>query len=87
MPGVGVSVASSTIPNHTMGALEDAFTTMGHTGFRRDAQILAAVLYHYLINAPFRAAVVTEHASRKGLFRSIRATCTRRTPRSSAPKR
>ena len=49
-----MSVASSTSPNHTQGMLDDAFTTVGHTGFRMDAQIMAAILYHYLTDATFR---------------------------------
>lgn len=68
VPGVGVSVASSSFPNHTMGMLDDAFTATGHAGFRLDAQIMAAVLYHYLTDAPFRQAVATEHAALKGLY-------------------
>ena len=68
VPGVGVSVASSTFPNHTMGMLEDAFTTTGHAGFRMDAQIMAAVLYHYLTDAGFRQSVATEHLALKGLY-------------------
>jgi len=70
VPGVGVSVASSSFPNHTMGMLEDAFTATGHAGFRMDAQIMAAVLYHYLTDAGFRQAVATEHAALKGLYRN-----------------
>jgi amidohydrolase len=69
VPGVGVSVASSSFPNHTMGMLDDAFTPLGHGGFRMDAQIMAAVLYHYLNDAAFRQAVAVEHAALKGLYR------------------
>ena len=69
VPGVGVSVASSTFPNHTMGMLEDAFTEVGHTGFRLDAQIMTAVLYHFLTDAGLRTAIQTEHAALKGLYR------------------
>ena len=68
VPGVGVSVASSSFPNHTMGMLDDAFTPLGHSGFRMDAQIMAAVLYHYLNDAAFRQAVAAEHAALKGLY-------------------
>jgi len=68
VPGVGVSIASSTFPNHTMGMLDDAFTPVGHTGFRLDAQILAAILYHYLSDAGFRQAVAAEHTALKGLY-------------------
>ena len=70
IPGVGVSVASSTAPNHTQGMLEDAFTDVGHTGFRMDAQIMAAILYHYLTDAAFRQSVATEHAALQKLYDS-----------------
>jgi hypothetical protein len=33
-----------------------------------DAQIMAAVLYHYLTDAAFRQAVATEHSALKGLY-------------------
>lgn len=68
VPGVGVSAASSTHPNHTQGMLDDAFTAVGHAGFRADAQIMSAILYHYLTDAPFRDAVKREHAVLRGLF-------------------
>ena len=68
VPGVGVSVYSSRSPNHTIGMLEDAFTEVGHTGFRMDARIEAAILYHYLTDAAFRGAVKVEHAALRGLY-------------------
>jgi amidohydrolase len=68
IPGVGVSVASSTYPNHTQGMLEDAFTDVGHTAFRMDAQIMAAILYHYLTDAGFRQSVAAEHAALRSLY-------------------
>jgi len=68
IPGVGVSVYSSRTANHTMGMLEDAFTPIGHTAFRIDAQIMAAVLYHYLTDAAFREAIRTEHSALRGLY-------------------
>jgi len=68
LPGVGVSIASSTNPNHTMGMLEDAFTTVGHTGFRMDAQIMTMVLYHFVTDPQFRQAVQTEHTALQGLY-------------------
>jgi metal-dependent amidase/aminoacylase/carboxypeptidase family protein len=73
VPGVGVSVASSIYPNHTQGMLDDAFTPVGHTGFRVDAQIMAAILYHYLTDAAFREAVKREHAALRGLFDQYQA--------------
>ena len=73
VPGVGVSVASSTYPNHTQGMLDDAFTPVGHTGFRVDAQIMSAILYHYLTDATFREAIKREHAALRGLFDQYQA--------------
>jgi metal-dependent amidase/aminoacylase/carboxypeptidase family protein len=73
VPGVGVSVASSTSPNHTQGMLDDAFTAVGHTGFRADAQVMAAILYHYLTDAAFRSAVTAEHAALRGLYDQYQA--------------
>ncbi len=63
VPGLGVTVASSNAPNHTYEMLDDAFTDVGHTGFRMDAQIMAAVLHDFLTDAAFRAAVRKEHAA------------------------
>lgn len=73
VPGVGVSAASSTFPNHTQGMLDDAFTAVGHSGFRADAQIMSAILYHYLTDAAFREAVRREHAALRGLFDQYQA--------------
>jgi hypothetical protein len=53
--------------------LDDTFTDVGHTGFRIDAQIMAAVLYHYLTDAAFRDAVKTEHAALRGLYDQYQA--------------
>lgn len=68
LPGVGVTIASSTNPNHTMGMLEDAFTDVGHKGFRMDAQIMTMVLYHFLTDPQFRLAVQSEHTALQGLY-------------------
>jgi hypothetical protein len=68
LPGVGVTIASSTNPNHTLGMLEDAFTEVGHKGFRMDAQIMALVLYHFLTDSQFRQAVQSEHTALQGLY-------------------
>jgi len=68
IPGVGVSVFSSRAPNHTHGMVDDAFTSVGHTGFRIDAQIMAAVLYDFLTNERLRTAVREEHRTLQGLL-------------------
>ncbi|HEU5218356.1 MAG TPA: peptidase dimerization domain-containing protein [Gemmatimonadales bacterium] len=73
VPGVGVSAASSTFSNHTQGMLDDAFTAVGHAGFRIDAQVMAAILYHYLTDAPFREAIRAEHAALRGLYEQYQA--------------
>jgi hypothetical protein len=38
-----------------------------------DAQVMAAVLYHFLTDEPFRAAVRDEHNTLKGLFDQYQA--------------
>lgn len=89
LPGVGVSVASSTHPNHTMGMLDDALAPVGHAGFRLDAQIMAVILYHYLTDLPFRQAVDTEHATMRILYRqyqdNLRKAYTSEIERPSTP--
>jgi amidohydrolase len=68
VPGVGVTVASSNYANHTYQMTDDNFTEMGHSAFKMDAQLEAAVLYHFLTDVNFRAQVKTEHQRMQGLF-------------------
>ena len=68
IPGVGVSAFSSRGSYHTHEMLADAFTDVGHTGFRIDAQVMTAVLYHFLTDTEFRAAVKEEHRALAALF-------------------
>jgi len=68
VPGVGVGVMSSTGAYHTYQMRDDAFTEVGHTGFRMDAQVMAAILYDFLTDARFREAVGEEHATLKALL-------------------
>lgn len=68
IPGVGVSVFSSRGSYHTHEMLADTFTEVGHTGYRIDAQVMAAVLYHFLTDTAFRGAVREEHATLKQHF-------------------
>lgn len=68
VPGVGVSVFSSPAAGHSYDRERDTFTAVGHTGFLLDAKIMAAVLYHFLTDAPFRAAVREEHRAMSGLL-------------------
>ncbi|HEX9165406.1 MAG TPA: peptidase dimerization domain-containing protein [Gemmatimonadales bacterium] len=68
IPGVGISIFSSRATYHTHEMLEDALGSVGHAGFRMAAQTMAAVLYDFLTDAPFRAAVLEEHRTMRGLF-------------------
>lgn len=68
VPGVSVSVFSSRGSYHTREMLADAFTEVGHQGFRIDAQVMAAILFDYLTDPGLRAAVTAEHTTLKSLF-------------------
>lgn len=67
-PGLGVSVASSHSANHTYEMTADNFNDVGHTAFLMDAKIMAAVLYHFLVDAGFREQVTREHRTMAQLF-------------------
>ncbi|HKK07810.1 MAG TPA: peptidase dimerization domain-containing protein, partial [Gemmatimonadota bacterium] len=67
IPGVGITVRSSSHPNHTYGMLQDAFDPIGHRGFLLDAKIEAAVLYDFLTQPEFRRKVKEEHRVLAGL--------------------
>jgi amidohydrolase len=67
IPGVGITVRSSSYPNHTYGMLQDAFQEIGHHGFLLDAQIEAAILYDFLTQPDFRRKVQEEHRVLAGL--------------------
>jgi metal-dependent amidase/aminoacylase/carboxypeptidase family protein len=68
IPGLGVSVFSSSAPGHSYGRWEDSMKEVGHTGFLMDAKIMAAVLVDFLEDEGFRAAVQREHREMAGLF-------------------
>jgi amidohydrolase len=67
VPGVGITVRSSSFPNHTYGMRDDNFIDIGHRGFLIDAKIEAAVLYDFLTQPAFRQAVAEEHRVLAGL--------------------
>ena len=77
IPGVGVTAFSSRGSYHTYEMLADAFTDVGHTAFRIDAQVMAAVLYHFLTDAPFRDAVKEEHRALAALFAQYQSNLTK----------
>src|SRR6266498_3923607 len=68
IPGVGVTVHSSNGGYHTFEMEADALGEVGHHGFLLDAQAMAAVLYHFATDAPYRAAVKREFDGLKGLY-------------------
>ena len=68
IPGVGVSVFSSPAPSHSYPRFEDSMRDVGHTAFLLDAKIMATVLYHFLVDDDYRAAVQEEHGILSGLF-------------------
>jgi amidohydrolase len=68
IPGVGVSAFSSPAAGHTIERWRDSMKPVGHTGFLADAKIMAAVLYHFLTDARFRATVNEEHRAMAALF-------------------
>ncbi|MFW6078458.1 MAG: peptidase dimerization domain-containing protein [Gemmatimonadota bacterium] len=68
IPGVGVSVFSSPAPGHSYERWRDSLEPVGHEGFLLDAKIMAAVLYHFLTDDAFRAAVIEEHRTMSRLF-------------------
>jgi amidohydrolase len=67
IPGVGITVLSSSFSNHTYGMRDDTFAEIGHKAFLIDAQIEAAVLYDFLTSAELRSAVKEEHRTLAGL--------------------
>ena len=67
IPGVGISVRSSSFANHTYGMRDDNFADIGHKAFLLDAQLEAAVLFDFLTRPELRAAVKEEHSTLAGL--------------------
>src|SRR5438876_7386423 len=68
IPGVGVTVHSSNGGYHTFEMEADALGEVGHHGFLLDAQAMAALLYHYASDAPYRAVVRREFEGLQGLY-------------------
>ncbi len=68
VPGIGVNVFSSRATYHTHEMLDDALGDVGHKGFRLDATIMAALLFDFMTDTPFRDAVRAEHTALRGLF-------------------
>ena len=73
IPGIGFSAQSSTAPNHTYEMDADNLKPIGHTGFTIDAQAMAALLFDFATDAPYRAAVKKEFDGIKALFGEYQA--------------
>ena len=59
IPGIGFSAQSSTAPNHTYEMDADNLKPISHNGFTIDAQAMAALLFDFATDAPYRAAVIS----------------------------
>ena len=68
IPGVGLTAHSSNGGYHTFEMEADALGDVGHHGFGVDAQAMAAVLYHFATDAPYRAVVRREFDGLKALY-------------------
>jgi amidohydrolase len=68
IPGVGVSVFSSSAPGHSYERWEDSMKDVGHTGFLMDAKIMSAVLFHALTDPKYLETVKMEHRKISSLF-------------------
>jgi len=68
IPGVGVTAHSSNGGYHTFEMEADALGPVGHHGFVLDAQAMAAVLYHFATDTPYRTAVQREFDGLKALY-------------------
>jgi amidohydrolase len=68
IPGVGFQAATSNYANHTYEMEADALTEVGHSGFRVDAQAMAALLFDYLTHPEYRGQVKREFDGIKVLF-------------------
>ena len=86
IPGVGVTVHSSHGGYHTFEMEADALGEVGHHGFLLDAQAMAAVLYHFATDGPYRAAVKREFDGLKGLYSDYLAALRNAYPLPSVPE-
>ena len=68
IPGVGFTVHSSNGGYHTFEMEADALGEVGHHGFTLDAEAMAALLYHFATDAPYRATVQREFDGLRGLY-------------------
>ena len=86
IPGVGVTAHSSNGGYHTFEMEADALGEVGHHGFLVDAQTMAAVLYHFATDAPYRAAVKREFDGLQGLYSEYLAALRNAYPLPTVPE-
>jgi len=86
IPGVGLTAHSSNGGYHTFEMEADALGEVGHHGFMVDAQTMAAVLYHFASDAPYRAAVKREFDGLKGLYNEYLAALRTAYPLPTVPE-
>jgi amidohydrolase len=68
IPGIGFTAHSSNGGYHTFEMEADALGEVGHHGFLVDAQAMAALLYDFATDAPYRATVKREFTGLQGLY-------------------
>jgi hypothetical protein len=68
IPGLEIAAQTSTASNHTYEMEADNFKDVGHLGFTVDAQTMAAVLFDFVTQLDYRAAVKREFDGLKALF-------------------
>jgi amidohydrolase len=86
IPGVGLTAHSSNGGYHTFEMEADALGEVGHHGFLVDAQTMAAVLYHFATDAPYRAAVKREFDGLQGLYSDYLAALRNAYPLPTVPE-
>jgi len=64
----------------------DALGEVGHHGFLVDAQTMAAVLYHFATDAPYRAVVKREFDGLQGLYSDYLAALRNAYPLPTVPE-
>src|SRR5438034_7367974 len=86
IPGVGFTVHSSNGGYHTFEMEADALGEVGHHGFTLDAEAMAALLYHFATDAPYRATVQREFDGLRGLYADYLAALRQAYPLPKVPE-
>src|SRR5881409_3995560 len=86
IPGVGFTVHSSNGGYHTFEMEAVALGEVGHHGFTLDAEAMAALLYHFATDAPYRATVQREFDGLRGLYADYLAALRQAYPLPKVPE-